>query len=53
MIALRLARAGYGGGDPLKIMEWPSDVVVAALRYEDFVAKYERRFLELNRPEDR
>ena len=50
MIALRLAKAGYGSGDPIKIMEWPADIVVAAMHYEDFLPRYERKFIELNPP---
>lgn len=47
-IALRLARAGYGGGDPEKVMEMPADIVMAAVQYENYVAVYERTYIKLN-----
>lgn len=53
MIALKLARAGYGGGDPMRIMEWPADIVVAALQYEKFRGDYEQAYLNLNYPGDK
>jgi hypothetical protein len=47
--SLRLARAGYGGGDPEKIMAMRVDLVLAALEYEGFVSNYERTWVEINR----
>jgi hypothetical protein len=48
-LALKLARAGYWQGDPGRIMQAPSDEVLAALQYEEFVAEYESATIELNR----
>lgn len=47
LIALRLSKSGYG--KPTEILKMPSDVVIAALEYEDFANKYESRFIELNK----
>lgn len=49
MVALRLAKAGYGGGDPERILKMRADLVVAAIQYEAFLIDYERTFLEINR----
>lgn len=48
-IALRLARKGYWGGDPGVILKMPTDVVLAAVQYENFLADYEAAYVELNR----
>ena len=49
MVALRLAKAGYCGGDPERILGMRADLVMAALQYESFIGDYERTYLELNR----
>ncbi len=41
MVALKLARAGYWGGDPGAIRRAPLDEVLDAAEYEDFCADYE------------
>jgi len=48
-VALRLASAGYCGGDPEKVLDMRADLVTAALQYEVFKADYERQYVELNR----
>lgn len=48
-VALRLAHAGYWGGDPGKILRQPADQVVAASQYEDFLADAERATYDLNK----
>jgi hypothetical protein len=50
-VALRLAKAGYWQGDPGIILKAPSDLVLAALQYENFVSDYERAAFELNKGE--
>lgn len=52
LIALRLAKAGYAGGDPERILKMRADIVIAALQYEGFIGDYEAAYIELNR-EDR
>jgi len=47
LIALRLSKSGYG--KPTEILKMPSDIVIVALEYEDFVNKYESKFIDLNR----
>ncbi len=47
VIALKLSRAGYGRPD--EILKMPTDIVLAALNYEQFVNEYEAEFIELNR----
>lgn len=49
MIALRLAKDGYGGGDPEKVLRMRSDLVVAAVQYEKFRNDYERTYYEINK----
>lgn len=48
-MALRLASAGYCGGDPERVMRMRADWVLAAIQYEAFKADYEDVFLELNK----
>jgi hypothetical protein len=49
MIALRLAKAGYAGGDPERVLKMRADIVLAAIQYEKFVSDYENAFIELNK----
>ena len=49
MVALRLAKAGYGGGDPERILCMRADRVLELLEYESYHADYERAWLDLNR----
>lgn len=51
MIALRLAKAGYMGGDPHKVLGSPVDVVISMLQYENFLGDYERTWVHMNRKE--
>jgi hypothetical protein len=46
---MRLASAGWWGGDPEKILQAPADVVMAALQYEQFKIDYESAYVEMNR----
>lgn len=48
VVALRLAREGYAGGDPEKVLQMRADFVMAALQYEKFRSDYERKFISLN-----
>lgn len=49
VIALRLAREGYGGGDPEKVMQMGADWVVMMAQYEQFRAELERTTFEMNK----
>lgn len=49
MIALRLAREGYWGGDPEKVLAADVEMVLTAFEYEVFRDEYERTYMELNR----
>jgi len=46
---LRLAKIGYYGGDPEKILKARCDYVIAALEYEKFLSDYEDIYHEINR----
>lgn len=46
---LRLAHQGFGGGDPERIENMPSDVVIDALEYLNFVSDYEETAMEINK----
>jgi hypothetical protein len=48
VIALKLARAGYGGGDPERILNMRVDLVIEAAQYEQFCNDYESEYIELN-----
>jgi hypothetical protein len=47
-VALKLARIGYGGGDPEKVLDMPVGIVVAMMHYEKFRDDYERAYVALN-----
>lgn len=51
MLALRLAKAGWWGGDPDAVEAAPVDSVLDAAELEKFDADYERAWLALNRKE--
>ena len=46
---MRVARAGYYGGDPARVLSARVDLVLAVAEYDLFVSDYERAFMELNR----
>jgi len=48
-IAIRIAHAGFFGGDPGAVLEAPVDVVQSILDFENFSIDYEREYLELNK----
>jgi hypothetical protein len=49
VIALRLAKDGFCGGDPEKILTMRADLVMAAYHLRVFDMEYERTYLDLNR----
>ena len=49
MVALRLARAGYWGGDPGRVKRAPVGDVMAAMEYENFCIDYEAASFELQK----
>lgn len=48
-MALRLAEAGYAGGDPEKVMQMTVGWVVTSIQFQKHKADYERTYIELNR----
>lgn len=48
-ISLKLAKAGWWGGDPGAVMRAPADEVMAAAQYENFLNDYENATFDLNR----
>jgi len=48
-IALRLAKAGWWGGDPGRILEAPMDEVMAVAQYDQFLNDYESTVIEINK----
>ena len=46
-----MAREGYGGGDPEKVMQMPVGIVLAMIQYERFRDDYESAYIALNRTE--
>lgn len=51
-VALRLAREGWCGGDPEKVLATRVDLVVAMMQYEIYKTEYERAWIELNREKE-
>lgn len=49
LIALRLAKAGYFGGDPAAVLAGRVDLVLAAMEYEKFENDKEEVYYELNK----
>lgn len=49
MVALRLAEKGWGGGDPEKVLQMRADLVMAGVQRQDYLADYERAYMELNK----
>jgi hypothetical protein len=49
LITLRLAKAGYGGGDPERIAKMKVSTVLKLIQYEIFLKEYESKFMDLNR----
>lgn len=47
-MALALARAGFGGGDPERILGMRVDIVIAMTQYEAFRADYEKEYIRIN-----
>ena len=47
---MRLAKAGYGGGDPRVIEEMDANWVVKILEYEVFGQDYNQEYDNLNYP---
>ena len=49
-LAIRLAKSGYFGGDPLAVMNGRVDIVEDVLAYEKFELDYEKAYIALNAP---
>lgn len=49
MIALRLAKAGYYGGDPEKVLQGRVDHILDAIEFERFTADFEDAYIEMNK----
>ncbi len=49
LLSLRLAREGYGGGDPEQVEAMPSDVVLDMWEFLNFQSEYEETAMEMNR----
>jgi len=50
LMALRLAREGFWGGQPERIQQAPLDLVLDAWEFVNFQAEYEETTIELNKP---
>ena len=50
LTSLKLAKAGYGHGDPQSIRGWPVDLAFDTLAYERFIEEYLETRNQLNAP---
>ena len=48
-LSVRLARAGYFGGDPDKVLKAPVGTILSIIEYETFENDYEKEYRELNK----
>lgn len=48
-MALKLAKAGWWGGDPGAVKRAPLDEVLTAVEYLDFTSDYEAAWIELGK----
>ncbi len=46
-MALRLAKAGYYGGDPAAVLDAPAPMVLQIMQFEEFTAEYEAACYDL------
>lgn len=49
ILALRLAKGGWWGGDPGDILRAPANEVMLAVHYENFKGKYENEAVRIAR----
>ena len=49
--ALRLAKEGFWGGDPGRVLRAPCNLVLEALAYVAMLSEYERAYYEMNKSE--
>ncbi len=49
VIALKVAKAGYYGGNPETVMKAKASLVLSVLEYEHFLVDYENAEYELNK----
>lgn len=47
-IAIGLASSGYGGGDPLAVLEMPVDLVMDMVAYAKFQSEFQETKLIMN-----
>jgi hypothetical protein len=51
MFALSLAKAGYYGGDPEKVLQARVDIVLSLMQYESFRNDYQEVEYFINKPD--
>ena len=49
LICLKIAKAGYWGGDPYKVSKATPDWIIKTLDYQNFCNDYEQQLHTLNR----
>jgi hypothetical protein len=52
LICLRLAKDGYGGGNPESIQDWKTETILSVLEYTTFLNDYEATLYEINKSDD-
>lgn len=53
LIAVRLAKEGFAGGDPEKVLRMKVTTVLDILAYSNFAIDYQAAASELNKPENK
>ena len=49
LVALRLAKEGFMGGNPDAILKAPTATVIAMMEYTNYVGEYQETYMELNK----
>lgn len=52
VLALRLAKGGWWGGNPGSVLQAPADEVLLAIHYENFKGSYESEMMRIAREEN-
>ena len=49
IVALRVAKEGFYGGDVERVLNAPADIVLNCIHYIKFLGDYENSYIEINK----